>query len=223
MKKNMRIWPARAAAAMVFALAAGACGSGGAAPVHEISADYPFFSSAAELARSADVVVTATAKKEVAVRRLLPDGVDTSALPEYKRAELGVIVTDVAFTVKKTHKGAKSSEVVVTELGGKIGNSRYVAEEMPNARPGQEMLLFLHRETDGKFTVVGGSQGRYLSEKGVAKKLGSSSVPGPLEGKSTERPDLSDKTPVAVPRSDGGQPVVGNGGKPATPAPPTGA
>lgn len=222
MTKNMRKWPARAAAAMLFTLAAGACGSGGSPAVHEISADYPFFSSAAELAQSADVVVTATAKKEVSVRRLLPDGVDTSALPAYKRAELGVIVTDVAFTVRKTHKGADSSEVVVTELGGKIGNSRYVAEDMPNARPGQEMLLFLHREADGKYTVVGGSQGRYLNAKGVAKKLGNSSVPAPLEGKSAERPELSDTTPVAIPSSGGGQPVTGNGGKPATPAPPTG-
>lgn len=202
-------------------LVATACGGGNGGAIHEVHADYPFYSSAADLTQASDVVVTATARKASTTRRLIPEGVNVGALPEYKRAELGIVVTDVEYAVDRIHKGAAGATIVVTEIGGQIGNSRYVDENEPNSKPGQTMLLFLRRGADGSYSVVGGPQGRYLNVGGRAKGLGSEGVPRPLEGKSATTPNLSDTTPVRV-AQDNPSPAPGNGGKPAIPVAPTG-
>ncbi len=210
------------AAAILLATACGG-GGGGGETVHQVHADYPFFGSAAALTKASDVIVTATAKRVITTRRIMPEGVDLKALPEFKRAELGMVVTDVEYTVANLHKGTAGSTIVVTEIGGKIGNSLYVNDEEPNSKAGQTMLLFLMRGADGNHTVVGGAQGRYLSVNGVARTLGHGSTPGPLVGASVVSPNLNDTREISVPSVvDPGPAPAGNGGKPAIPGPPPG-
>ena len=72
-----------------------------------------------------------------------------------------MIVTDVHVQVAETVKGGDVTEIVVTQLGGRVGPLR---TEVPGAaafQRGEEVVLFLVQDSIGRTQVTGLSQGRF--------------------------------------------------------------
>jgi len=66
-----------------------------------------------------------------------------------------------------------SSEVVIRVLGGKIGDRIAWVEDQPSFNINESVLVFLHEESGGSYTVVGGPQGKLtLAEGSAANEFG---------------------------------------------------
>lgn len=140
---------------------------------HQMSAEYPAFDSAADLAEASALVVRATAVEIGRSYRDVPAGLDVSELPAHKAEQVGTMQHDVVFRVDDVLRGAATAgdSVTVIHLGGQIGEDRYVAEGEPASRKGGSYLLFLVPLAGDKYGIVGGPQGRYLIERGTLKVL----------------------------------------------------
>jgi hypothetical protein len=79
-----------------------------------------------------------------------------------------LIVTDVRIRVVEDLKGRAPREITVTQPGGTVGK---LMVEVPGAaayRPGEEVVLFLAPERDGRTYVNGLDRGRYPVETDAA-------------------------------------------------------
>ena len=69
---------------------------------------------------------------------------------------------------------APGSEIAVIQPGGKGPNGRQVrAEGIQYIKPGEELMLFLHRRPEGDYEIIGLSQGQYriAGEAGTGRKI----------------------------------------------------
>jgi hypothetical protein len=71
------------------------------------------------------------------------------------------IVTDVAVRVTQSLKGTTASTLTLTQLGGTVGNLKYTVPGCPAWRTGEEALLFVWRDTQGRPQVNGLAQGKF--------------------------------------------------------------
>jgi hypothetical protein len=104
-----------------------------------------------ELVLRAEHIVVAVAGEEIS--RFTPDG---------------RIVTDVTLKVTETLKGdlRAGQDIVVTRLGGEVGEIGMLVEGEPRFRRGRPAVLFLRElSASGKLQVVGMSQGVFQVEE----------------------------------------------------------
>jgi hypothetical protein len=125
------------------------------------------------LAVGAVAVVLATTAKAAIVEMTLPELVagsemivrgEVSALDSrWSDARRRLIVTDVTIDIRELSKGIlDSSQVVVTVLGGVIGELGLLVEDQPRFRIGQQVILFLRPPDDqGERTVTNLYHGAY--------------------------------------------------------------
>ncbi|MBN2290361.1 MAG: hypothetical protein JXQ83_13585 [Candidatus Glassbacteria bacterium] len=73
----------------------------------------------------------------------------------------GRIYTDTPFQVEQAVKGGVSGTVTVRQLGGQVGDVAQAVAGTPEFAAGERYVLFLEARPDGKFRVVGFSQGCY--------------------------------------------------------------
>ncbi len=71
------------------------------------------------------------------------------------------IYTDTRFEVEQTVKGGVAGVVTVRQLGGQVGEVGMSVAGSPMLAKGGRYVLFLDRRPDGKYRVVGLSQGCY--------------------------------------------------------------
>lgn len=112
------------------------------------------------------VFLTASAQAAVLVAMDLPELVSQSdlivvgsATKQSSRYVNKLIVTDVTLAVSSTLKGSAKDSVVVTHLGGSVGE---VGLNVPGAaafKLGENVVVFLRRVPSGDWNVVGMSQG----------------------------------------------------------------
>ena len=102
------------------------------------------------LARRADVIVRGTAKSTVA--SLTEDGKQ--------------IHTVATVRVASVLKGVPASEIEVRTPGGTIGDIAQIVHGAPRLIEGQEVILFLHRVSERRFTIEGFAQGKFEVVKG---------------------------------------------------------
>lgn len=147
--------------------------AGQEAVIHQMSADYPAFDSAANLAKASALVVRATAVEVGPAYRDIPAGLEVNNLPAHKAAQVGTMQHDVVFRIEQVLRGnaTAGATVTVVELGGQIGVDTYVAEAEPSSVKNSSYLLFLVPLQGSRFGIVGGPQGRYLIESGTIKVL----------------------------------------------------
>lgn len=71
------------------------------------------------------------------------------------------IVTDVTFTVRESWRGslAPQAPLVLTVLGGEVGEIGVRSEHQPQFRQGESVLLFLEETAGARFAVYGLEQG----------------------------------------------------------------
>ena len=58
-------------------------------------------------------------------------------------------------------KGTLARTVVVSEVGGRVGELQLLVEGMPTYRPSEELVLFLYRTPTGLWRARGLGQGKY--------------------------------------------------------------
>lgn len=165
---------------------AGAAGRDAAEPAHghpqvsTMQATYPVYADLRAITRDSTAVVRATVTGQRRARWVVPAGVDPARLPAFKRRQLGFLVTD---TVVRVHdvisgpQGLRGRDIELVQLGGTAGDQRFVAEDEPPARAGEEQVLFLRRGPDGRFRTVGGAQGRFLVRGGRLQPIAQSETP----------------------------------------------
>ena len=78
------------------------------------------------------------------------------------------IVTDVAVRVTQSLKGTNASTLTLTELGGTVGNMKYTVPGCPVFRNGEEALLFVWRDSNGRPQVNGLAQGKFEISRDAA-------------------------------------------------------
>jgi hypothetical protein len=71
------------------------------------------------------------------------------------------ILTDVDVRVSESLKGAGGGVVTLTQMGGEVDGMRLEIEGSPAFRTGQETLLFLWRDRNGRAQVNGLAQGKF--------------------------------------------------------------
>ncbi|HUU28328.1 MAG TPA: hypothetical protein VM123_10990 [archaeon] len=76
------------------------------------------------------------------------------------------IYTDTRFSVEKALKGSAAGTVTVRQLGGRVGDLAESVPGTPSFTVGSQYVLFLETRPDGKYRVVGFSQGCYPVVKG---------------------------------------------------------
>ncbi len=76
-------------------------------------------------------------------------------------AERQFIWTHAEIQVADTLKGARSATVIVSEIGGIVGDIGLMVEGMPRYQPGEEVVVFLFRVPNGMWRSRGVGQGKY--------------------------------------------------------------
>lgn len=121
-------------------------------------------------------LLSGTARAAVVLRLELPDLVARAehivvAVAQQEQSRFrpdGRIVTDVTLTVTETLKGdfRSGQDIVVTRLGGEVGEIGMLVEGAPRFRMGRSAVLFLRElSTTGELQVVGMSQGVFHLEE----------------------------------------------------------
>lgn len=91
-----------------------------------------------------------------------------------------LVMTDFTFQIRKTlwdpHKRINGTSLIVQQEGGVTNNTRYVAEDDPLFRVGEEAVLFLHEFSPGNYFVVGGPSGRFLIQGEIVKPINNEGV-----------------------------------------------
>jgi hypothetical protein len=72
-----------------------------------------------------------------------------------------IIFTNIQIRVDEQLKGAAQPTVLVRQLGGKVGSLNMSISGMPAFRPGENVIVFLKRNPEPTYHVVGLSQGKY--------------------------------------------------------------
>ena len=76
-------------------------------------------------------------------------------------AERQFIWTHAEIQVADTLKGSRSATVVVSEIGGIVGDVGLMVDGMPRYQPGEEVVVFLFRVPNGLWRSRGVGQGKY--------------------------------------------------------------
>lgn len=88
--------------------------------------------------------------------------------------EQGIIATYTTFNVHQTWKGEVPQTITIKTYGGHHGSLKVLVAGMPNFKPGERVLLFLHPTSEIGFTSpVGMGQGRFkiFTSRDGGKKL----------------------------------------------------
>jgi hypothetical protein len=75
------------------------------------------------------------------------------------------IVTDVDVDVSQSLKGAATTRVTLTQLGGEVDGVRVSVAGCAAFRPGEEALLFVWRDARGHAQLTGLAQGKFEIER----------------------------------------------------------
>jgi hypothetical protein len=96
----------------------------------------------------------------------------------YRSADGKLILTSYTVQVEDTLKGSAAGTVMVTTIGGQIGNTVLHVSGMPVFQTGEKAVLFL--EQTGKYTTVFGlNQGKFAVSNGqVSNSMAGLSFPG---------------------------------------------
>lgn len=84
----------------------------------------------------------------------------------YQEGE-GNIYTQVTLSAEQTIKGETGGEVVIRVPGGKVDGLEMVVTGTPSFQLGERVVVFLDKEAEGIFTVVGGFQGKFTIDNNM--------------------------------------------------------
>jgi hypothetical protein len=84
----------------------------------------------------------------------------------YQEGE-GAIYTQVTLYAEQTIKGETGMEVVVRVPGGKVDGLEMMVTDTPGFDLGESAVVFLQRNDEGIFTVVGGFQGKFTIDNNM--------------------------------------------------------
>jgi hypothetical protein len=71
------------------------------------------------------------------------------------------LATVVALDVEEQWKGPKTSQVTLKQPGGSAGEITQRVMGLPEFSVGEEVILFLKKQPDGRYATVGGKQGKF--------------------------------------------------------------
>ena len=75
------------------------------------------------------------------------------------------INTYVTFSIDRAHKGNASGSLVITVPGGRVGEDEVRVEGTAQFESGEEAVVFLWRNREGSWIVVGEAQGKFRLRK----------------------------------------------------------
>jgi len=75
------------------------------------------------------------------------------------------IFTSTHIAVDESYKGRSAATIEVVQIGGTVGNVQVTAHGALKWSPGEEVVLFLEPFTEGRYQVVGFSQGKFHIER----------------------------------------------------------
>jgi len=102
-----------------------------------------------------------TLEEKTREAELIVEGKVTATRSEWN-ADHSRIYTHVTITVNEYLKGASSEQtVVVTHLGGEVGEVGEIYSGAVRFEEDEEVLVFISRDQQGRYGVTGGSQGKY--------------------------------------------------------------
>jgi hypothetical protein len=117
------------------------------------------------------------------------------------RWENNLAFTYVWLNVADPMKGERRSEVVIKQIGGKIGAMNVTVAGMPKFAQGEDVIVFLKDSKDGTFQVLGMNQGKYAIDNDFAiSNVSGIDVLNPRTGR-IETPAFIDKAPVETLKS----------------------
>ena len=84
----------------------------------------------------------------------------------YQEGE-GNIYTQVTLSAEQTIEGETGMEVVMRVPGGKVDGLEMMVTGTPSFQLGERGVVFLDKEAEGIFTVVGGFQGKFTIDNNM--------------------------------------------------------
>ena len=144
------------------------------------SAVYPDYPNLRRLTNASTTVVRATAQLVHPSYREVPKGIPMGLLAR-KASAAGIIKTDVDFRVDHVIWGKAPNTLRVIHLGGNAAGQKLIVEGEPISKVGGSYVLFLRKQPDQKYGIVGGAQGRYAIRGGRLRLVSAdvANAPGP--------------------------------------------
>jgi len=106
----------------------------------------------------------------------------------YWTADRKMILTDYSIEVNESIKGQASRSIVVTTVGGRMGDTELHVAGMPAFQKGEDAVVFVE-QTGAYRTVVGLGQGKFTVVNGeVANNVGDLSFPDGRPGNPVRMP-----------------------------------
>jgi hypothetical protein len=105
---------------------------------------------------------------------------EVQSVRSYWNAAHTRIFTDVTVHVTRSLKGSAGSMLTLTELGGEVDGARLDVPGCPTFRPGQQSLLFVWRDSQGRAQVNGLAQGKFdiQADPSTGERTVQRAVPG---------------------------------------------
>ncbi len=110
----------------------------------------------------------------------------TTNIRSFWNADRTQIMTEVTLQVDDQVAGNTGPETIVTIPGGRVGNSLYEVSDMPIFIEGEEVIVFLWQDPEGRNLVTGGAQGRIGIEvdQALNQRVVTSALPTVTPGQS---------------------------------------
>jgi hypothetical protein len=74
------------------------------------------------------------------------------------------MTTIVTVSIERQFKGPKVSSVTIEQPGGSVGDIAQGVPGLPEFSSGEDVILFLKRQREGAFNIVGGKQGKFTAK-----------------------------------------------------------
>lgn len=109
------------------------------------------------------VIMYRTTEQLVAGSTDVVSGKVTSANPRWA-GDTSYIYTDIVIEIEDKAKGTlnKQSNLVITQIGGRVGGLVVENSELPTFKAGEEVILYLIERTDGSFDIYNGLGGKQV-------------------------------------------------------------
>lgn len=149
------------------------------------------------------LILYQTTEQLVAGSTDIVSGTVVSANPRWSGGT-AYVYTDIVIEIEDKAKGTlnKQSDLVITQIGGRVGGLVSENSELPKFQAGEMVLLYLKKNDDGEFVIYNGLAGKQVVGFDAAKQTKYVAIPDDLKVKKAAALAPGETVPETMPLSD---------------------
>ena len=149
------------------------------------------------------LILYQTTEQLVAGSTDIVSGTVKSANPRWSGGT-AYVYTDIVIEIEDKAKGNlnKQSDLVISQLGGRVGGLVSENSELPKFQAGEKVLLYLKENADGDFVIYNGLAGKLVVGFDAAKQTKYVTIPDDIKAKKAAKLAPGETVPETMPLSD---------------------